>query len=207
MIRIALLLLLLPVIIIAAGCGGHSSDTNQITIRNLTFDPNQETVSLGTTIRWFNADDGSHSVVSGVLGPTSRPATFIEGVLDTGFTVPDLVVEIGDTIQFENLSLSQKQIEIKDQNLDDIFVSPILIQNETATFKPTAAGFFTMRDSLQTSITGTLTVSGVPQPDGTFDSGFLGPGQSFEFKPTVPGDYRYFCGAHNVETGVVTVQP
>ena len=42
-------------------------------------------------------------------------------------------------------------------------------------------------------------------PAGTFDSGTLLTGQSFEFQFTTPGVYTYRCSIHPSMTGKVTV--
>lgn len=42
---------------------------------------------------------------------------------------------------------------------------------------------------------------------GAFDSGTLGPGETFEFTFDTPGDYEFFCAIHPGMTGMVTVVP
>lgn len=51
--------------------------------------------------------------------------------------------------------------------------------------------------------------SGAPSvPSGTFDSGMLNPGQSFQFTFSTPGTFAYFCRVHGAAmTGTVTVTP
>ncbi len=41
--------------------------------------------------------------------------------------------------------------------------------------------------------------------DGTFDSGALGQGESFEFTFTEPGEFEYFCNFHPSMTGTIVV--
>lgn len=41
--------------------------------------------------------------------------------------------------------------------------------------------------------------------DGTFDSGAIGPDESFEFTFTEPGTFSYFCNFHPSMTGQITV--
>ena len=41
--------------------------------------------------------------------------------------------------------------------------------------------------------------------DGAFDSGAIGPGESFEFTFTEPGEFAYFCNFHPSMTGTITV--
>ena len=50
------------------------------------------------------------------------------------------------------------------------------------------------------------TVDGfTPFPDGTFDSGILMSGDSFEWTPTVSGEYPYYCMLHAWQIGTITV--
>ncbi|MFB1007396.1 MAG: hypothetical protein QMC57_07125, partial [Nitrosopumilus sp.] len=50
------------------------------------------------------------------------------------------------------------------------------------------------------------TVDGfAPSPDGTFDTGILMSGDSFEWTPTVSGEYPYYCMLHAWQVGNITV--
>ena len=50
------------------------------------------------------------------------------------------------------------------------------------------------------------TVDGfTPSPDGTFDTGILMSGDSFEWTPTVSGEYPYYCLLHSWQVGTITV--
>lgn len=51
--------------------------------------------------------------------------------------------------------------------------------------------------------------SGAPNaPNGTFDSGTLNPGQTFQFTFNTPGTFAYYCRIHGAAmTGTVTVTP
>ena len=44
-----------------------------------------------------------------------------------------------------------------------------------------------------------------PSPDGTFDTGILMSGDSFEWIPTVSGEYPYYCMLHSWQVGTITV--
>ena len=44
-----------------------------------------------------------------------------------------------------------------------------------------------------------------PSPDGIFDSGVLMSGDSFEWTPTVSGEYPYYCMLHSWQVGTITV--
>ena len=50
------------------------------------------------------------------------------------------------------------------------------------------------------------TVDGfAPSPDGTFDTGILMSGDSFEWTPTVSGEYPYYCMLHAWQVGTIIV--
>ena len=50
------------------------------------------------------------------------------------------------------------------------------------------------------------TVDGfAPSPDGKFDTGILMSGDSFEWTPTVSGEYPYYCMLHAWQVGTITV--
>ena len=42
-------------------------------------------------------------------------------------------------------------------------------------------------------------------PDGTFDTGVLMSGDSFEWTPTVSGEYPYYCMLHAWQVGTIIV--
>ena len=44
-----------------------------------------------------------------------------------------------------------------------------------------------------------------PSPDGTFDTGILMSGDSFEWTPTVSGEYPYYCMLHAWQVGTIIV--
>ena len=51
------------------------------------------------------------------------------------------------------------------------------------------------------------TVDGfAPSPDGTFDTGILMSGDSFEWTPTVSGEYPYYCMLHAWQVGTITIK-
>ncbi|MHB8606466.1 MAG: cupredoxin domain-containing protein [Thermoplasmatota archaeon] len=54
-------------------------------------------------------------------------------------------------------------------------------------------------------VTHTFT-SGLPSPDGTFDSGAILGGHSYEFTAPAPGTYTFHCKLHNWMHGVLVVQ-
>lgn len=53
----------------------------------------------------------------------------------------------------------------------------------------------------------TVTAGTPGYPSGAFDSGRLGPGESFRFTFRQPGTYEYFCSIHTRMRGRIVVQP
>jgi plastocyanin len=82
----ALSILLISLIAINAGCtkddtstntSGDTQGSNEIIIQGLAFSPASKTVPVGTTIKWTNKENITHTVTSGVPGSPS-------GLFDSG---------------------------------------------------------------------------------------------------------------------------
>lgn len=207
---IFLLLVALAAAVLISGCGESVERSRIITIRNFDFDPNERRVSADTTVTWVNADDVTHSVVSGVLGATSFPETVDVGILNTGFTGFDgdeLRVLLGDVVRFRNLTVLPRQVEVKDQEFNILFLSPVLQESASASFETDRGGNLIVRDIIHPPLQMNLVVEGTPDPDGLFESGVLAPGDDFAFMFTTPGTFPYFCGVHRIAEGVVVVEP
>lgn len=78
-----LLLLLFSGLIFASGCGkddssptnntggGGTPGVNEVLISGFAFSPSSKTISVGTTIKWINKDNSTHTVTSGTPGSPS----------------------------------------------------------------------------------------------------------------------------------------
>jgi len=207
MLRILSILLTFALLAIILGCGSSVDQDRVINIRDFEFEPDTLTVSAGTTVRFTNADSVSHTVISGELDPTDDPRIFDISILDNQFSRDELVVMLGDIIRFRNTSNRQRQVEVKDRDLDVVYLSPILLPNQFVDFTTTQAGQFQVRDATNPAVLMILTVQGVPDPDGLFASPVLSPGEFFEFTFNDPGTFTFFCGQHNVANGAVIVEP
>jgi nitrite reductase (NO-forming) len=64
---------------------------------------------------------------------------------------------------------------------------------------------WTNRDQVVHTVTSGSSDGTVGQPDGLFDSGLFGVGETFQFTFTEPGTYSYFCTPHPWMQGSVTV--
>lgn len=207
-------ILLISLLIVMVGCGGSDPNTTVIALEDNGFQPNSKTINANSSITWSNADNSTHSVVSGVLEPTAFPVTINIQILNNSYAlnngaiITTLKINFGDTLVFKNVTTQPRQVEIKDQNLNAVFISPTLALNDTASFDThsASAGFFTIRDSLGFIPTTPLSMTGVPVPDGLFNSGILTPAQQFQFTFPNPGTFTYFDGVSNIATGTIIVQ-
>lgn len=207
MLRILSILLTFALLAIILGCGGSVDQDRVINIRDFEFEPNTLTVPVGATVRFTNADSVSHTVVSGELDPTDDPRISDVSILNNQFSRDELAIMLGDILRFRNTSNRQRQVEIKDRDLDVVYLSPILQPNQFVDFTTTQAGQFQVRDATNPAVLMILTVQGVPDPDGLFSSPVLSPGEFFEFTFDTPGSFPFFCGQHNAANGTVIVEP
>lgn len=207
--RAAFLLLLAAFTItgFVSGCGSDSTRNDVITIRDFSFDPGQTTVTAGTTVRWFNGGNITHNIVSGTLQATSNPKVVDVGISNSGFTPDDITINLGDTVRFRNLTNLPRQVEVKNQDFDMVFLSPQLDRDDTALFTPDTAGVYDVRDALSPTLLMRITVVGIPNPNGLFQSGVLRPGDEFSFTFNTPGTFPFFCTTHKIEQGAVVVEP
>jgi plastocyanin len=193
------------------GCGGGSGSPADatFTIRGFAFEPSTVTIRVGETVTWVNADNQTHTVVSGTLEATRFPELFSVNMLDNQFVPEELIIDLGDTVRFFNQSNFTRQIEIKDPvSLNVVFLSPVLPPGGQVDVRLGGAGVFSVRVSDNPNVRMVLTVAGIPGPDGSFpSSGTLTPGEKFSVTFNTPGNFPFYCGTHNIANGVVNVQP
>lgn len=207
MIRPSLIVVAILSVVLVMGCGSSDPDNDIITIRNFEFEPDELTVTVGTTVTWLNGESATHSVVSGTLDPTIITRSFNIDIEQTDFSTDLLTIDLGDTVIFRNVTDTPRQVEIRDLQDRLAFLSLELQRDQTAQFIPNSAGRYIVRDDITPTLQMTIDVVGVADPDGLFNSGVLSPGEKFEFTFTTPGQFRFFCGVHNIEQGVITVEP
>lgn len=82
---------LIILILISSGCSEDEnspasppSDPNAVSIQSNSFNPGSRTVSVGTTIKWTNNDNVTHTVTSG--SPGNQTTLFDSGNLASGQT-------------------------------------------------------------------------------------------------------------------------
>lgn len=204
---ILMLLLALAAAALLFGCGSSIPRERVITIRDFDFEPDVRTVTTGDEVTWANADSVTHRVVSGELLATAFPTVFDVDVLQTEFAPDQLTVALGDSVRIQNSTQLPVQIEVKERDLDAVFLSAVLQPNETTVFTSDKAGRFRVRDAIGPTREMQLTILGTPDPDGLFASDVLDQGENFKFTFTAPGTFTYFCSIHSFENGTVVVNP
>lgn len=61
------------------------------------------------------------------------------------------------------------------------------------------------QDAVVHTVTSGTSNDSIGEPDGLFDSGLFGAGESFEYTFTERGTYTYFCTPHPWMQGTITV--
>jgi plastocyanin len=107
--------------------------------------------------------------------------------------------------KFSRMGWAPEPAADADGQFNRVAVQPAAIDQEIRlfTFRPSATGVpvgttvtWTNHDGAQHTIT---------QREGAFDSGLLGPEQSFSFTFAQPGEYAFYCARHPSMQGVVSV--
>ena len=71
--RVGLLISLLTVVVLAAGCSSHRNSAHPaaagavISLKSLMFNPADLTIKVGTTVTWRNDEPITHTVTSGAV--------------------------------------------------------------------------------------------------------------------------------------------
>jgi plastocyanin len=93
-----------------------------------------------------------------------------------------------------------------------VAASNFVFTRDVVTIAPGDTVTWTFAGEPHTVTSGTVT-AGIPHPDGRFDSGIRGPGDTFALGPggaanpfTTPGTYAYYCAVHAEQmTGTIVV--
>lgn len=181
---------------------------------NPNYSPDSITVEKGNMIQWTNNDNSPHTVTSA----TDAGATFDSGIikktggtflLDTSklnateydymctihpFMTGKITVIAPQKPIFANVTISTGA---STQSAGQKYFDPPQIS-----VKVTTTVVWTNKDSASHTVT-----SGNPSagPSGTFDSGLIKSGNTFQYKFSSAGTTEYFCTIHPWMTGKVTV--
>ncbi|MHB9038019.1 MAG: cupredoxin domain-containing protein [Armatimonadota bacterium] len=210
---IAVLVILLSV----CGCGGGGqTDSNRntsVSVLSTSVVPADIAISQGDRIAWTNDASSMRKVVSGTLEPVEVPVVrdAISCLADGAFSPVTLDADLGDTIQWHNMraktgvagAVTDITVEILDAS-NKVVKSLVIKGTETGSFSSfPRAGKYTYRIAGTTTPTGTLTLSGVPTPDGEFESMFLAEGQRYSTYLNQPGVQSYYIiGKSDIKSSV-----
>ena len=200
-----------------APAGGAPKATATVTIADEAFDPGTTTIAVGGTVTFENLDGDEHTATSAGAGGIDS------GVLGTGATYRKTFADAGS---FPFLCMFHPEmrgtIEVVGQaRQPDPNVAPDPAPPTPAAPTPapasgsTAVGIvdlaFEPADiQVTTGTTVTWTNTGVAPhtataKDGSFDSGTLETGGTFEHTFAAPGTFAYLCQVHPDMTGTIEV--
>lgn len=196
--RNTIALLLIVVLVQFTGCGGSGNGSQSATVRILStqFSPKVLTIRAGDRVTWVNTDTSSHKIVSGTLLPTTNPQTrtpIISINQNNTFSPATFQANLGDTIQWQNNRVSDFTMDILDETGSLVASLQFVRSGQVVQFSgfPTA-GFYTFQQRNNPLFAGTVTVFGIPNPNGAFQSRTLNPGDSFTTEFNSPGTFNYF---------------
>ena len=202
-----------------ATAGGAPKATATVTIVDEAFDPGTTTITVGGTVTFENLDGDEHTATSAGAGGIDS------GVLGTGATYKKTFADAGS---FAFLCIFHPEmrgtIEVVGQAGQpdpDVAPDPDPAAPTPAPPTPAPASGSTAVDivdlafepadvQVTTGTTVTWTNTGVAPhtataKDGSFDSGMLETGGTFEHTFTAPGTFAYLCQVHPDMTGTIEV--
>ena len=195
------------------GCGGGTGDGKSpfVSINATRFVAKSTSIQVGDLIQWVNSDAAPHQVVSGVLDPQGSPLVIhLIEIGFGGFNPIAVTADLGDTVQFSNISGSQFIMDVVNDN--GVLVSTVVFSiGDMKTFTFPGAGMFTFRQRGSSMFMGSIVLFGQPHPDGLFQSPILSNGAVFARQFNVPGTFPYYSldltnPNRSFVTGTVTVQ-
>ena len=200
-----------------ATAGGAPRAIATVTIADEAFDPGTTTITVGGTVTFENLDGDEHTATSAGTGGIDS------GVLGTGATYKKTFADAGS---FPFLCIIHPEmrgtIEVVGQaGQPDPNVAPDPAPPTPAPPAPAPVSGSTAVDivdlafepadvQVTTGTTVTWSNTGVAPhsataKDGSFDSGILETGGSFEHTFTAPGTFAYLCQVHPDMTGTIEV--
>ena len=189
------------------------STPDVITIGDRVFRPRSVTVDAGTTVKWRNSDDREHTV-------TATDRSFNSGVMDTGEAFSTKLSSPG-TYDYLCAIHPEMTGSITVRGGSGSNPAPTPKPTPKPTPRPTTApGSDTVRVVDLDFRPGTIDVDAgstvvwvnegaamhtVTAADGSWDSGMVASGASFQRRFPDPGTYAYLCALHPSMTGTVRV--
>ncbi len=175
------------------------------------YEPDVAHVTKGSIIEWTNVDDAAHTVTSTVdLGETFDSGLFGK---DEKFTLDTNTLEVG---QYEYLCVVHQWMRstliIEEPKIVTVIIpdgagimqdGQIYYEPESITIKKGTTITWDNVDSTIHTVTSGNVSDG---PDGTFDSGVMAAGDTYEHIFDTVGSFEYYCTLHPWMIGTVNVE-
>ncbi|MCE5199773.1 hypothetical protein LLG39_12445, partial [bacterium] len=130
----------------------------------------------------------------GTLVATRSPVVHdpISYSVANGFSRTNIQGNLGDTIVWRNDTTDDFSMEIIDDS-GEVVISKTILKTQEYSFKEfPQAGCYTYRKMGSTTVKGTVTLYGVPTPDGDFQSMSLVTDRTFSTLFTIPGTHKFY---------------
>ncbi len=168
------------------------------------FSPANLTIPVGSTVRWTNYDGDTHTATS--------PGNFNSGDIRTGQSWEFTFTSPGTFNYFCGYH-SEMQGQIVVTGSGGSTATPQATNTPVAGTADVTIQNFAFTPQHLTVLVGTTVrwtnADSAPHTatsdNGTFSSGTLNQGQSWQYTFTTPGTYAYHCGVHPGMTGTITV--
>jgi plastocyanin len=215
MSRVKLLFLIAAIALCVNGCGGGGSvqsDAFVVQVQSQRVSPKTLNINSGDKVQWVNVDTISHVIESGVLEQVSNPKVLSEiSIQPNGTFQPSAVdADFGDTVRWRNDTGFPFVLDIVN-DANSVIASFDLDNGEVVSYNNfPLAGKYTAQKRGNVFFSGTVTLFGVPHPDGVFQSPVLPNGGTFTREFNVLGTLYYYVldsstSSKGFITGSVTV--
>ncbi|MHB9038020.1 MAG: hypothetical protein ACYC64_15285 [Armatimonadota bacterium] len=197
MSRVALLVMVGIVAICIYGCGGSGSspqDAFVVQIQSQRVTPKTISIKSGDSVEWINSDTVSHVVESGTLDQVANPTVLSEISIrpDNTFQPSPVSANFGDTVRWRNdTGLPFTMDIVNDANA--VIASFNLQNGQVVSYSNfPSAGMYIAQKRGNVFFSGVVILSGVPHPNGIFQSPVLITGGTFTRKFTGSGTLPYY---------------
>lgn len=209
--RVCAAIAVIAILLCANGCGGgsdssgRSSDVDLISTKS---SPGDLSIPQGNKVVWTNDTSSVIKIVSGTLEKVSSPSTREVSCIPGGTFSPDSFdADFGDTIVWRNMdtknSIVVEVLDASSKVIKSLAIEPSMTGSYSGFSR---AGKYTYRIAKSTT-SGSVTLYGVPNPDGKFESMFLSAGKKYSTYLFQSGVQSYYIVKQNsADTSCVTAQ-
>jgi plastocyanin len=210
-LRLARLYAVITIVFCAIGCGGGSGSSDrssEVSVISTKSSPGDLTIPLGDKITWINDTSSVIKIVSGTLSkvasPTSRDVCCLAG---GSFSPDSFDADFGDTIVWQNMdtenSIIVEVLNSSNKVIKSLSIEPLMTGSYSGFPR---AGQYTYH-IYGSAESGSLTLYGVPTPDGKFESMYLAEGKKHSAYLFQSGFQSYYIVKQNsADTSCITAQ-